>query len=65
MATALDHLLASRVFRPGKVTARYDITRANLEAVQTALSQTWKGVGGTPVQCLSSIETDLRTKGKA
>ncbi|MBK7616724.1 MAG: hypothetical protein IPJ08_20565 [Burkholderiales bacterium] len=65
MATALDHLLASRVFRSGKVTARYDTSRSNLEAVQTALAQTWKGVGGTPVQCLSSIETDLRTKGKA
>ena len=65
MATALDHLLASRVFRSGKVTARYDTTRSNLEAVQAALAQTWKGVGGTPVQCLSSIEADLRTKGKA
>ncbi len=65
MATALDHLLASRVFRSGKVTARYDTSRSNLEAVQTALAQTWKGVGGTPVQCLSSIEADLRTKGKA
>jgi hypothetical protein len=65
MTTALDHLLASRVFRPGKVTARYDISRSNLEAVQQALTQTWKGVGGMPVQCLSSIEADLRTKGKA
>lgn len=62
MPAALDHLLASRVFRSGKVTGRYDTSRSNLEAVQKALLQTWKGVGGTPVQCLSSIEADLRTK---
>lgn len=65
MAAALDHLLASRVFRSGKVTGRYDTSRSNLEAVQKALIQTWKGVGGTPAQCLDSIEADLRTKGKA
>lgn len=65
MAAALDHLLASRVFRAGKVTGRYDTSRSNLEAVQKALTQTWKGVGGTPAQCLSNIEADLRTKGKA
>lgn len=38
---ALDHLLAHRVFRKGKVTGNYSVTRAQLDEVDDALDTLW------------------------
>ena len=65
MSIALDFLLASRVFRTGKVTGRYDVARSSLEAAKKALTDTWRQIGGEPSECLSSLEVDLQTKAKS
>ncbi len=58
----LDHLLATRLFRKGKVTGRYDISPSDLEAVSKALKNTWKQLKlkGDPSQTLTCIENDRR-----
>lgn len=61
-ATALDHLLASRIFRAGKVTGRYDIKKDDLEAIAEALvatlSQAFPGMEAK--RCLMAIEKDIK-----
>ena len=59
---ALDHLLATRMFRAGKVTGRYDVNIADLRAVEQALVDTWSGMSRTidPEHCLSAIEKDIK-----
>lgn len=59
---ALDHLLATRMFRAGKVTGRYDVGVADLRAVEQALVDTWTAmsVDGDPEYCLRAIEMDIK-----
>ena len=59
---ALDHMLASRMFRDGKVTGRHDKRADDLRRVQEALSVLWKEgkLGGTPSSCLEAIEWDIQ-----
>lgn len=59
---AIDHLLATRVFRAGKVTGRYDTDKDDLAAVQKALKKTLAGVfpNFEPSRCITAIEKDLK-----
>jgi hypothetical protein len=59
---ALDHLLATRMFRAGKVTGRYDVGVEDLRAVERALVDTWTGMSraGAPEHCLQAIEKDIK-----
>ncbi|ACN14588.1 hypothetical protein HRM2_14790 [Desulforapulum autotrophicum HRM2] len=58
----LDHLLASKVFRDGKVTGRFDTVLKDLDDVEAALIETWTDIGLThdPVKTLACIEKDRR-----
>ena len=59
----IDHLLASRVLRRGKVTGRYDATQEDLKAVEDALMETFRLFGDTlPEACVSLIAADMRVK---
>lgn len=58
---ALDHLLASRVFRRGKVTGRYDATIDDLAAIEQALTTVWKG-WESPRRSITLLAEDRRRK---
>lgn len=59
---ALDHLLASRVFRRGKVTGRYDATIDDLTAIENALTTVWKGWKSEPRRSNFLLTDDRRRK---
>lgn len=59
---ALDHLLANRVFRNGKVTGRYDANMDDLDHVEKALNDTWKNWEGEPKKCLEALDQDRNRK---
>jgi len=59
---ALDHLLASRVFRRGKVTGRYDATIDDLAAIEQALTTVWKGWKSEPRRSIALLAADRRHK---
>ena len=59
---ALDHLLASRVFRRGKVTGRYDATIDDLAAIDQALTTVWKGWKSEPRRSINLLAEDRRRK---
>lgn len=59
---ALDHLLATRVFRKGKVTGRFDTVIKNLNEVESALNKFWVGRKGKPQKCLELISKDRKLK---
>jgi len=59
---ALDHLLASRVFRRGKVTGRYDATIDDLAAIEQALTTVWKGWKSEPHRSIALLAEDRRRK---
>ena len=59
---ALDHLLASRIFRRGKVTGRYDATIDDLAAIEQALTTVWKGWRSEPRRSLTLLAEDRRRK---
>ena len=59
---AVDHLLAARVFRQGKVTGRYDISNNDLAEVERALIGFCTGRKITPVKCLDLLERDRKRK---
>ena len=61
-ALALDHLLASRMFRDGKVTGRYDVKPDDLIDVQQALLSLWREcrLEDDPQRCLQAIERDIQ-----
>lgn len=61
-ADALDHLLASRVFRRGKVTGRYDATIDDLAAIEQALTTVWKGWKSEPRRSINLLAEDRRRK---
>jgi hypothetical protein len=59
----LDHLLATKVFRRGKVTGRFDINVADLDAVAEALVKTWSdelNLSGQPNHSLACITKDKK-----
>jgi chromosome segregation ATPase len=59
---ALDHLLASRLFRRGKVTGRYDATIDDLTAIEQALTTVWKGWKSEPRRSIALLAEDRRRK---
>lgn len=61
-ALAVDHLLASRMFRDGKVIGRHDVTVDNLREVEEALQQMWLDckLERQPTRCLSALERDIQ-----
>ena len=59
---ALDHLLATRVFRNGKVTGRYDVNLDALGHVEKALNNTWKSWKTPPTKCREALEQDRSRK---
>lgn len=59
---ALDHLLASRVFRRGKVTGRYDATIDDLTAIEKTLASVWKGWKSEPRRSMALLAEDRRRK---
>lgn len=60
-----DHLLASRLFRPGKITERYDIGKDTLQALEKKLVEVWAKVdpkNQLPLQCLERLEREIKRK---
>ncbi|RRD90229.1 AAA family ATPase [Conchiformibius steedae] len=56
---ALDHLLASRVLRQGKVTGRYDVSKQDIEDLREALHTFSKGEFK---QSIKLLDDDLKRK---
>lgn len=59
---ALDHFLASRVLRRGKVTGRYDATIEDLALLERAVVTAWKSWHAEPSQCLLLLAKDRHRK---
>ncbi len=59
---ALDRLLASKVFRRGKVTGRYDATIDDLMEITRALESVWKGWKSVPRCSVDLLGQDIRRK---
>jgi len=59
---ALDYFMASRVFRRGKVTGRYDATIDDLGAIERAVVDVWKAWRAEPTQCLTLLAEDRLRK---
>lgn len=59
---ALDHLLATRLFRAGKVTGRHDVGREDLVAMQKAVDATWQALfpNAIAMRCTEAIEKDIK-----
>ncbi|MBE9396815.1 AAA family ATPase [Pontibacterium sp. N1Y112] len=62
MEEGLDHLLATKLFRRGKVTGRFDINISDLDAIEDALLSTWKTLKltGVPEGSLDCITKDKK-----
>ena len=61
LSDALDHLLATKIFRNGKVTGRYDINAEKIQDILDALEKTWVGLGldDYPTNSIIQLEKDL------
>lgn len=61
---ALDHLLATRVMRQGKVTGRYDVNADTVRSLKDALENYWvtTNLKGEPVKSLALLESDIKRK---
>jgi hypothetical protein len=59
---ALDYLLASRVFRRGKVTGRYDATIDDLDVIENALTKVWSGWKSDARHSIALLAEDRRRK---
>ena len=58
----VDHLLATKLFRAGKATGRFDINTTDLDTVSKAVTDTWKALKlkGQPSRTINCIENDRR-----
>lgn len=66
LSDALDHLLATKIFRNGKVTGRYDTNAEKIQDILDALEKTWVklGLDDYPTNSIIQLEKDvLRIKG--
>jgi hypothetical protein len=61
---ALDHLLATKVLRPGKATGRYDTEPSDIETLQKDLGQLWQDLNfkNSPAASKRLLEDELRGK---
>lgn len=59
---AIDHMLAIRMFRDGKVIGRHDVTVDNLRQVEDALVEMWdkRDLDDQPERCLQALHRDIR-----
>lgn len=59
---ALDHLLATRIMRPGKVTGRYNVSAETLRNLKGALEEFWisADLAGDPRKSMELLEVDIR-----
>ncbi|MDO4231365.1 MAG: AAA family ATPase [Lautropia sp.] len=59
---AMDHLLASRVLRRGKVVGRHDVSSDDVGRLGGAIEEAWKRMEGEPRRSLDLLEEDRRRK---
>lgn len=61
---ALDHLLASRVMRQGKVTGRFDVNADSVRKLMASLEAFWNqsGLESAPITSLDLLEKDIKRK---
>lgn len=61
---ALDHLLATRVMRQGKVTGRYDVAADDIRTLKDSLEKFWidANLDGEPSKSLELMEADIKRK---
>lgn len=61
---ALDHLLASRVMRQGKVTGRFDVSVDDVQKLIDGLNTFWNqtGLEGAPEKSCELLEMDIKRK---
>lgn len=59
---ALDHLLSTRVMRPGKVTGRYNVGAEAVRNLKDALETFWvkADLDGDPRKSLELLDADIR-----
>ena len=59
---ALDHLLASRMFREGKVTGRHDVRPDAVRKIELGLNRLWTegNLAGEPTKSLQLLQKDIR-----
>jgi len=64
LSEALDHLLATKLFRSGKVTGRYDTRIEQLQNIEAALKTIWKELGlqDEPNYSLQLLRDDIQRK---
>jgi hypothetical protein len=62
---AFDHLLATKIFRNGKATGRYDTEKEDIETVKLCLETLWVDLGynDSPEKSLKLLDKELRRKG--
>ena len=62
---AFDHLLATKVFRNGKATGRYDTEKEDIETIKLCLETLWEELGynDSPQKSLKLLDKELRRKG--
>tara|TARA_R110001583_G_scaffold124593_1_gene276009 strand:+ start:37328 stop:39745 length:2418 start_codon:yes stop_codon:yes gene_type:complete len=61
---ALDHMLATKVFRAGKVTGRYDTDPKDIVNLIDLLKEFWseQSLKSQPTACLKLLNTELKKK---
>lgn len=59
---AMDHLLASRVFRRGKVVGRHDVSGDDIGRLRDAVERAWKTFSANPKRSLALLEEDRKRK---
>ena len=61
---ALDHLLASRIMRQGKVTGRFDVSADSVRKLMDSLEAFWNhsSLESVPVTSLELLEKDIKRK---
>ncbi|MCU8060994.1 AAA family ATPase [Shewanella sp. SM55] len=65
LGQAVDHLITTKVLRPGKVVGRYDTTKDDVNQLIEALEETWELLytDDKPVKGLRLLEKELDRKG--
>lgn len=64
LGEAFDHLLATRLFRAGKITERFDINIDALREIELNLIEAWKQIDlqNDPLVCMERLERDIKRK---
>ncbi len=64
LGEGMDHLLATRLFRAGKITERFDVGLDTLRELETALVEAWPRVDSKndPETCLDRLAREIKRK---